>query len=92
MYYIICFDISDNRVRYRVVKELKGLGHRVQKSVFECSELTEKQLLQLQDKFFTLIDHTTDTIHYFRICRACVEEIEWVGLGKGPQKENFAAF
>ena len=48
MYYVVCFDISDNRVRYRVVKVLKGCGRRVQKSVFECPDLNEHRLLRLQ--------------------------------------------
>ena len=89
MYYLICYDISDNRDRYRVVKALKGFGSRVQKSVFECPDLTEKQLLDLQDKLAALIDHGSDSIHYFRLCKACLAEVEWSGLGRGPMVEKF---
>ncbi len=91
MYYLICFDISDNRIRYRAVKLLKGHGMRVQKSVFECPGLTEKQLLVLQDKLLALVDQTTDSVRYYRLCKACCAEIEWTGPGKGAQNENFAA-
>ncbi|WP_462271521.1 CRISPR-associated endonuclease Cas2 [Desulfobacter sp.] len=35
MFFLVCLDIVDNRVRYRVVKIRKGYGTRVQKSVFE---------------------------------------------------------
>ncbi len=89
MYYIICYDISDNRIRYRVVKELKGYGTRVQKSVFQCPDLTEKKLLDIEEKMEALIDHGTDSVHYFRLCRACVKEIEWTGLGQKPQLDSF---
>jgi CRISPR-associated protein Cas2 len=91
MYYLICFDISDNRIRYRAVKLLKGHCLRVQKSVFECPALTEKQLLDLQDKLLALIDQTTDSLRYYRLCRACCAEIEWTGQGRGPLNSNFIA-
>ena len=89
MFYIICYDISDNRIRYRVVKALKGYGRRIQKSVFECPCLSEKQLLELKDRLETLIDHGIDSIHYFRLCRACVREIEWSGVGSKPLVDSF---
>ena len=89
MFYIICYDISDDRDRYRVVKALKGFGTRVQKSVFECPDLTEKQLLDLQAKLDALIDHGVDSIHYFRLCLACIKEVEWSGLGCKPSVDVF---
>ena len=89
MFYIICYDVSDNRDRYRVVKILKGFGRRVQKSVFECPGLTEKQFLQLQEKLEGVIDHGVDSIHYFRLCRDCVKEIEWSGVGEKPLNDVF---
>jgi CRISPR-associated protein Cas2 len=89
MLYIICYDISDNRARYRVVKALQGYGVRIQKSVFECPDLTEQQLLELQEKLEAYIDHGEDSVYYLRICRACVKEIEWSGLGRKAQDEPF---
>ncbi len=89
MFYIICYDISDNRIRYRVVKALKGYGTRVQKSVFECPGLTEKQLLDLQEKLAGYIDHGADSVHYFRLCRSCVREVEWSGQGQKPFTDSF---
>jgi CRISPR-associated protein Cas2 len=89
MYYLICFDISSNRIRYRVVKLLKGLGHRVQKSVFECPDLTEKQLFVLQDKLMALIDQTSDSVRYYRLCKACLFQIEWLGTGSKAAPETF---
>jgi CRISPR-associated protein Cas2 len=83
MVYLICFDISDDRVRYRVVKALKGYGRRVQKSVFECPNLSEHRLLLLQKKMESLIDHGSDSVRYYRLCKACVAEVEWTGVGGG---------
>jgi CRISPR/Cas system-associated endoribonuclease Cas2 len=41
-----------------VVKQLKGVGCRVQKSVCEFSDLTEKQFLKLKDILEETVDHT----------------------------------
>lgn len=90
MMYLICFDISDDRVRYRVVKALKGYGRRVQKSVFECSHLSEHRLLLLQKKMEGLIDHGSDSVRYYRLCKACVAEVEWTGEGEEPSHRRYA--
>lgn len=89
MVYLICFDVSDDRVRYRVVKALKGHGRRVQKSVFECPDLSEHRLLLLQKKMESLIDHGSDSVRYYRLCKACVAEVEWTGVGDALNSEKF---
>lgn len=89
MGYLICFDVSDDRVRYRVVKALKGHGRRVQKSVFECPNLSEHRLLLLQKKMESLIDHGSDSVRYYRLCKACVAEVEWTGVGDAPRMDRF---
>lgn len=89
MFFLICFDISDDKVRYRVVKALKGYGIRVQKSVFECSDLTEKRFLKLKDYLEGLIDETTDSVRYYRLCRNCLKNVEFSGLGQVPEIKKF---
>lgn len=92
MFYLICFDISDDTIRARVVKALKGNGQRVQKSVFECPNLTEKKFLKLKDRLEGLIDMTTDSVRYYRQCRACIAECEFSGLGEKPKTAKFCVF
>jgi len=89
MFYVICFDISDDKIRYRAVKILKGYGIRVQKSVFECSNVTEKQFFKLKSKLEGLIDETTDSIRYYRLCKNCLKEVENSGIGELPKYEKF---
>ena len=91
MFYVVCFDISDDRTRYRVAKVLKGYGYRVQKSVFECPRLTEKKLLTLMDRLDRLIDHTTDTVRFYRQCETCLGSFEHLGLGEAPKRESYGA-
>ena len=90
MVYLICFDVSDDRARYRVVKALKGYGRRVQKSVFECPNLSENRLLLLQKKMENLIDHGSDSVRYYRLCKTCVAEVEWTGAGEAPNVHKYA--
>ncbi|MCU0588877.1 MAG: CRISPR-associated endonuclease Cas2 [Syntrophobacteraceae bacterium] len=91
MFYLVCFDISDDKARYRAVKVLKGYGYRVQKSVFECPDLTEKRFLKLKDRLERLIDQVTDSVRYYRQCRGCLAELEISGVGEAPRTEDFGA-
>lgn len=89
MFCMICFDIADNKDRYRVVKELKNNGKRVQKSVFECSDLSEEQFLKLKGRLEDHIDHEVDSIRYYFLCRACVDKFEFSGIGCLPETRKF---
>ncbi len=89
MFVLVCFDVSDDRDRYRLVKVLKGFGERVQKSVFECAKLTESQFLRLQSQLDAVIDHTTDSVRYYHLCERCLDKVEWSGMGEGPVEGSF---
>jgi len=88
MFLVISFDISSNKIRYRAVRALKGYAGRVQKSVFECSDITEKQYLELKDRLEALIDHRTDTVRYYHLCRGCIGNVEWSGKGDPPKTKG----
>lgn len=92
MFYLVSFDVSDDRTRYRVVKLLKGYGYRVQKSVFECPRLTEKRFLKLKDRMESLIDFTTDSVRYYKQCMACLKEVEVSGTGEPPDPRDYGVF
>lgn len=86
MYYLISYDISDDRFRTKASKLLQGYGRRVQKSVFECPNLTERQLLRIQGELDRLIDHETDSVRFYRQCKGCLAQFELVGSGEQPEK------
>jgi CRISPR-associated protein Cas2 len=89
VFYLVCFDIVDDRIRYRVVKILKEYGQRVQKSVFECSRLSEAQFLQMMHRVEERIDHAVDSVRYYALCKDCVRRVEFSGLGEAPQALAF---
>lgn len=89
MFYLVCFDIVDDRIRYRVVKILKGFGIRVQKSVFECRSLSEEQFLKLRQSLEQCIDSTQDSVRYYMLCKRCVRGVEYSGIGELPEVVSF---
>jgi CRISPR-associated protein Cas2 len=90
MFFLVCFDIVDNKTRYRVVKILKGYGTRVQKSVFECANMTEHKFVKMKSDLEDLIDHGEDTIRYYPLCRSCNRNVEFSGIGTLPYVKHFA--
>ncbi len=64
MYYIVCYDISNNKRRYRVQKLLKYYGIRVQHSVFEIYIRRDNELKTLQKKLKQLMIKT-DSIRFY---------------------------
>ena len=90
MFFLVCFDIVDNRDRYRVVKILKGYGTRVQKSVFECSNMTEHKFMKMKSDMEDVIDHGEDTIRFYPLCRSCVKAVEFSGIGVCPYTRPYS--
>jgi len=89
MFYLICFDIVDDNIRNKVAKVLKGYGYRVQKSVFECPNLTEHQFLTLKDRIEQLIDFNEDNVRYYRLCKKCLCDFEKSGIGDAPDIKEY---
>lgn len=87
MFYLISYDITDNKRRMEVAKTLEGFGSRVQYSVFECL-LTQEQFDVLMSRLSTMIDQTTDSLRSYRLCHACVDEIVLKGRGEVTQDED----
>ncbi|PSB29102.1 CRISPR-associated endonuclease Cas2 [Stenomitos frigidus] len=66
MFYLICYDITNDRRRDRVSRLLEGYGLGVQKSVFECV-LTPDQYALLQKRFQTkrYLNPTEDQLRFY---------------------------
>ena len=77
-FYLACFDISDDRVRYRVGKALAEYGSRVQRSVFEVSLKHEQQLDALRATIHALLE-AGDDCRFYRLCRSCRRHSQDVG-------------
>ena len=69
-YWLVCYDIRDEKRLRRVARLLEGFGLRVQKSVFECW-LTDALLKELKAEAAKLVDADVDDIRYFSLCAHC---------------------
>jgi len=89
VFYLVCFDIVDDRIRNHVVKCLKGYGVRVQKSVFECPDLSEEKFLKMKHHLEDIINCDEDTVRYYPLCRSCLRNVEFSGIGEGPVENRY---
>lgn len=84
---MISFDISKDKIRRRVVKQLKANGDRVQKSVFECL-VNDKQYIKMKNEIDKVIDKETDSVRYYQLCKLCRESVIISGLGQYTNDED----
>ena len=78
-FYLISYDIVDDRKRFKAAEALKDYGQRVQKSVFEA-KLDAKTLSKLLARLEEIIDKDTDNVLVYSLCEACVKHKQWIGL------------
>lgn len=86
-FWIISYDIRENKRRNQVARELKNYGTRVQYSVFECLIPNEKAQ-KLTAKLEQVIDHKEDSIRFYKICESCQNKIFVCGQGKVTEDED----
>lgn len=71
MQYLICYDISENKIRRRVVKFLESIALRVQYSVFTC-DVSERQIKKIKQELTKLTKKSEHTLLLITpLCRDC---------------------
>jgi len=81
-FYVVAYDISNDKRRTKVHKTLSGFGKWTQYSLFEC-HLSEKQYLKLRHRLEPLLEAEEDSVRFYEMCAACVAKAEIVG-GEKP--------
>ncbi|HIK13503.1 MAG TPA: CRISPR-associated endonuclease Cas2 [Oscillatoriaceae cyanobacterium M33_DOE_052] len=79
MFYLICYDIVDDRRRQRVAKLLETCAVRVQKSVFEAV-LDEKQYEQLHNRLLKLLNKREDQLRFYPLSAHSREKVNILGI------------
>ncbi len=87
-FYVISYDVVDDRRRFRASEALKDFGRRVQKSVFEA-RLDAETLSKLLDRLDGIIDKATDNILVYSLCEPCVGRKRCMGLKIIGEDEDF---
>ena len=80
MFYVISYDIPDDRRRNQLAKTLKGFGTRVQYSVFEA-HLNRGEYQELKRAVERVINPSDDSVRYYRLCGACADRVEVPAIG-----------
>ncbi len=80
-FYILAYDMADDKRRSRISKEMEAIGARVQGSVFEAY-LTDKDLETLQKRILKILEDSEDSVRVYPICAICKEKIITMGTGK----------
>lgn len=83
LFYVIAYDIADDRRRYRIVKAIEKYGVRINYSVYECM-VTPAQLKNIQQKINLLIEKQEDTVVYYPICMNCYTKIIYQPESRKP--------
>lgn len=82
MYFVVSYDIPEDKRRTKIHKVLKSYGQWVQLSVFEC-QLTDTQYAKLRSRLSKLIQPNQDSVRFYFLCGCCQGKIERLG-GEQP--------
>lgn len=78
--YVVSYDISNDKVRTKIAKELENFGRRVQYSVFEC-RISEKQFEQLYGKLTVLMQEEKEgNVRIYKLCGKCERDVITIGI------------
>ena len=62
--YLVTYDIADPKRLRRVFKTMKGFGHHLQLSVFQC-DLTPQARIEMETALEDIINHSEDQVLVF---------------------------
>lgn len=86
-FYLVVYDISNNKRRNRVHKLLLDYGTPVQYSVFECLITTDERE-KLEELIKKRIKPQLDHVRFYRICGSCQKEISILGRSEVTEDKN----
>jgi CRISPR-associated protein Cas2 len=86
MFYVVSYDIPDDRERDRVSKTLLDFGARVQYSVFEC--ILDNKLLEKMTAKLSRIISDEDSVRIYALCAKCEGVAKVLGKGEVTKDEN----
>lgn len=78
-FYVVSYDVADNKRRRHVSDILEKVGVRVNYSVFECM-LTERQLDELSEQIEKVIKQKVDTVIFYPLCMNCFSKIRYMPM------------
>jgi CRISPR-associated protein Cas2 len=80
-FYLLVYDIADNKRRLKIAKACESIAERVQFSVFEAY-LTPVELQKLVKQTNKIMKNEEDGLRVYIICASCKAKVRVFGLGK----------
>jgi CRISPR-associated protein Cas2 len=77
-FYLVVYDISNDKRRTRLHKRLQDYGTPVQYSVFECLADAE-ELAKMKKMILRTIKPKLDQVRIYSLCDACLKKI-WISM------------
>ncbi len=82
MFWIVTYDIPDDKRRRKVAKLLEGFGRRAQYSVFEC-DLKKEDYNRMKSRLKKLVNPRQDNIRFYLISADDVKRRQVWGVDRG---------
>jgi CRISPR-associated protein Cas2 len=87
VFYIVTYDIPEDRKRAKVAKTMLDFGTRVQYSVFECIIGDDKLLEKMISKLDKMVSEE-DSVRIYALCAKCEKVVKVLGGGTITKDEN----
>ncbi len=87
---LVAYDVTNNKRRHKISKELEKIGIRINKSVFVCLE-TKHSVDEVYNMLKNLCTNK-DSIFIFPLCKSCAEKalyLQHTNKTKREKKTNF---
>jgi CRISPR-associated protein Cas2 len=78
--YVVAYDITCDKRRYKISNLLEGYGQRVQYSVFEC-QLTHAKFKELRKRLSKVVKDTEDSVRFYPLSQHTLNQVEIMGVG-----------
>jgi CRISPR-associated protein Cas2 len=80
MLVVISYDTPDDKRRRKIVTLLRGVGERVQYSVFEA-HLEPRDITRLRKRIRQVIDQNLDSVRFYKLGEDYEKRVEIEGYG-----------
>jgi len=74
-FYVITYDIPDDKRRKKIADLLEGYGQRVQYSVFECV-LSKSKFKELQKRLHKIFKPKEDSLRFYPLSPSLLEQTQ----------------
>lgn len=88
MFWIVSYDIPNNKRRAKIAKILEGYGRRAQYSVFEC-EIDSEKCNKLEILLKREIDPLEDDVRFYPMNRADLKRVRMLGRAELQRTRSY---